>query len=386
MSAQRTAAGLPTIAAFVAASVAASGGASAQSTPDVHAALPTTARTSPWLDAGNPALTLRADPAPITRGRRALAIAATLVPGVVLRGTGSHLVGERRTARRLFWSAAIGLGAMAIGGIPVGVTGGHPYTMPGVPLAIGGTGLFLSSWVADVVVATGARPFGSPRAPAPWSVEAGTTYLRDAHRRRALVRGSGRLVLGRVELGAGGYADTGGDAVEGLVEARVRITGAPWSGADVTDGTRLWLRAGVRARDDDGDLVEVLTAEAEAALRVDLQRIDARLAGMFVEGSTGIGLARVAYPTGVADHDSLMLARFAWGAYLERRGELAVFYDHRRDLLAGGIAAWRAAGFVGHVGATADVRITGPWAVTGALEFGNAWVGTLAVRFQGGPP
>jgi hypothetical protein len=371
---------------FVAASVAAIEGASAQATRDTLAAVPTPADRSPWLDAGNPTLTLRAGPAPITRGRRALAIAAAIVPGVVLRGTGSYLVGERRTARRLFWVGAIGLGALALGGGAVGFTGGHPYTMPGVPLAVGGTGLFMSSWVADVVVATGARPFGSPRAPAPWSVEAGTTYARDAHRRRALVRAAGRLVVGRVELGAGGYADTGGDAVEGLAEARVRVTGAPWTGADVADGTRLWLRAGVRYRDDDGDLVEVLTPEVEAAVRVDLPRIDPRLAGMFVEGSTGIGLARVAYPNGATDHDSLLLARFAWGAYLGRRGELAVFYDHRRDLVAGGIAAWRAAGFVGHVGATADVRITGRWAVTGAIELGSAWVGSLSVRFQGGAP
>jgi hypothetical protein len=376
-----------TITALAAATGMAIGSAAAE--PRQEADRPSVATTlapTPWVDGGHPVLASRADPTAITRGRRALAIAAALVPGVVVRGTGSYLVRERGTARRLFWLGAIGVGALVVGGFPVGITGGHPYTMPGVPLAIGGTGLFLSSWAADVAVATGAGPFGSPRAPAPWSIEVGSSYARDAHRRRALVRGFGRLVVGRVELGAGGYADTGGDAVEGLAEARVRITGPRWTGAEVADGTRLWLRAGVRARDDDGDLVDVLTAEAEAFLRVDLRRIDPRVAGMFVEGSTGLGLARVTYPTGAADHDSLLLARFAWGVYLGRRGELALFYDHRRDLLAGGIAAWRAAGFVGHVGTTVDVRVAGPWVVAGAIEFGNAWVGTLAVRYQGGRP
>jgi len=328
-----------------------------------------------------------AAPAPST-ARRLAAIGAAIVPGVVVRGAGSWVIGERRTARRLLTTAAIGLGAMAIGGVAVGVSGASDYTIiPGVPLVIVGAGLVLPTWFADIWVAAGGeRVVAAPHALAPWSLEGGTTWLRDPYRDRALVRTAARVQLGRLGLGAASLIDARGDAQTGELEARWRLLGAAATGQAIPDGSSLVVRAATRIHRDDADDVTLLTGEVEVIARVDLRRLERVLADTFVELSTGLGVERATYARATHDTASLLLGRFAWGAYLGTRSELAVFYDHRRDSLAGGFPAWRASGFFGSFGATAELRIAGPWAVLAELEVGNAWVSTLAVRYHGGTP
>jgi len=322
----------------------------------------------------------------ITRTRRSLAVAASVFPGVIVRGSGSYLVHEKRAAKRLLIMGGIGAGLIVAGGLPVGFTGGNEYFIePFVPMIIAGSGLFVASWMSDIwVAAGGARTLPEPRAATPWSVELGTTYLRDAYRERAFLRPAARYVLGRVEVGAVGWFDLLGEANEGMLETRIRIIGPPPTGERVDDNSFLVVRAAGRARSDDEDRVDVLTAEAELIGRLDMHRLDRALRGTFVELSTGIGVERASYPTDESDAESLLLGRAVWGVYLRDRGEATMFYDHRRDHLAGGLAAWRAAGFVGSIGANADVRVGGPWAVRAEVELGNAWVVTAALRYQGG--
>ena len=323
----------------------------------------------------------------VSTTRRLAAIGAAIVPGVVIHGSGSWVLHEQRAAKRLAVTGWIGLGAMALGGAAVGLTGGSPeMVIWGVPAMIAGAGLWLPTWFADIWYAAGGpRVRGEPHAASPWSVELGTTWLHDAYRERALVRGAGRIELGRVGVGASGLVDAEGRARTGDVEARVRILGAAATGAAIADGSKLYVRAAVRRHVDDDDQVAISTVEAEVGARADLQRVDRNLAGSFVDVSLGMGLERVRYADLVSDTDTLFLGRFAWGLYLGTRSELTVFYDHRRDSLAGGIAAWRAAGFVGSVGANVDLRLGGPLSFVGELEIGNGWVTTAGVRYHGGP-
>lgn len=348
---------------------------------------PAFAEDGPWLDESAPAEPTE-EAATISAKQRALAVTAAIVPGFVVRGLGSYVAEKPRVAKRLALTGAIGLGAMVVGGLPVGLTAGNPYTVvPGVPLVIAGAGLFMGSWIADIWVAAGGDHVRSTaRAPTPWSFELGGTYVSDPLRDRSLVTGMGRIVLGRVELAAGGYLDPHGDELAGIAETRVRIFGAPATGAPIADGTRLELRAAVRGRDDDDDRLRVFTGEAEAILRVDLRRLARELDATFLELSSGLGVDYVRYDAGVSDLGSLLLGRFAGGMYIGRRGEATIFYDHRRDLLAGGIPAGRAAGFVGNVGATLDLRLFGPWAARAGFEYGSAYVASLSLRVQGGPP
>ena len=321
----------------------------------------------------------------VSSKRRAAAIALAVFPGVLLRGTGSYLVHDRPTARRLLITAGIGAGAVLVGGLATGSTGGSPYVLiPFVPLLVAGTGVVMHTWFADIYRAAGADT-GRPRARTPWSVELGTTVTHDAYRDRALIRGAGRFARDRFEVGAGGYVDVKGDAKAADLDVIVRILGADPTGGVIEDGSWLGVRTTGRWREDDDDRVSVLTAEVEAIGRLDLDRLSSTLHGSFAELTTGVGIERAKF-SGASEAGGLLLGRFAWGWYVCERGEFKLFYDHRRDSLAGGIAAGRAAGFVGSVGAATELRITGPWAVRGELEIGSAWVATIGLRFLGGPP
>lgn len=319
--------------------------------------------------------------------RRAGAIGASIFPGVLLHGSGTWVLGEKRAAKRLAITGAIGFGALALGGAAVGITGGaEPMVIWGVPMIIAGAGLFFPSWFADVWNAAGGpKVRGAAHARSPWTLELATAWLHDGYRERALIRGGGSFDIGRVGPYVSALVDAEGEARTGEVGARVRILGAPATGARITDGSRLYARACVRRHEDDDDMVEITSTEAEVGGRLDLLHIDPILDGSFLEVSIGMGVERVRYADLVSDTESLFLGRFAWGLYLGRHSELAVFYDHRRDSLAGGIAAGRAAGFVGSVGSTLDVRIAGPFAAIAELEIGNGWVTTAGIRYHGDP-
>jgi len=151
----------------------------------------------------------------------------------------------------------------------------------------------------------------------------------------------------------------------------------------IRDGSRLVARAGLRVHRDDDDRVTLTTGEAELRGRLDLAHIDSVLDGTFVDLSAGIGIEHASY-TGAADNNSLLLGGFAWGIYLGERGEATLFYDNRRDSLAGGLPWLHTAGFVGSFGTAVDILVAPHWAVHAGLEVGNAWVTTLAVRYHGG--
>lgn len=329
-----------------------------------------------------------AEPAPPPRPsalRRAAAITAAIVPGFVLRGAGSWVIGERRTARTLARTAVIGVGAMVVGGVAVGLSGGYDgLIIPGAPILLLGAGLALPTWLADIWVAAGGERVGLPRAAPPWSLELGATWLHSAYRERALGHVAAQLELGRLGLGARGMLDTAADAQDASIEARWRLRGPAATGEVVACGSRLGLRAAASVHRDTDDEVTLATLEAELVGRGDLAAFDPRLAGQFIELSTGLGVERASYPGGAHDLGSLLLGRFAWGVYLGRRGEAAIGYDHRRDSLAGGLAAFRASGFFGSFRADVALRVAGPWGVAAAVEVGSAWVSTLALRYHGG--
>jgi hypothetical protein len=218
----------------------------------------------------------------------------------------------------------------------------------------------------------------------PWSIEVGETWLHDAYRGRVHGRVAGRVELGRVDVGAALLGHVGGEGWLAFADARVRILGAAATGVEISDGSRLYVRVGGRVQRDDVDRVTQTVGELELGGRYDLRHLDPALRAGFIDMSTGVGLDRVEYAKTTAEVDTLLLHRFGTGMYLPG-GEMELYYDHRRDGLAGGIAASRAAGFVGSVGASADLRVHGPWAVRGELQIGNAWVTTLAVSYRGGP-
>ena len=326
----------------------------------------------------------------VSTARRVGAIAAAIVPGAILHGAGAFVLGERRTAKHLLEMEAVGLAALAIGAALIQGSRGSAYTVePGVPILIAGAALVLPSWFDDIWVAAGGpRARGGAIAASAWSLELGTTFMHDAYRVRGLVRAGATIDVGRVGFAAGTYLDSEGASRTGDLEGHYVIAGDHSHGAhrNVADGSRLVARAAVRYHRDDPDNVTTDTVEAEVTGRLELKHLDDALAGTFAEVSTGFGIGRTAYSTGAHDNDTLLLGRFAWGMYLGSRGEATIFYDHRRDGLAGGFDAWRGAGFVGSFGAGANVLVGGPWAARAEVQFGNAVVTTFALQYRGDAP
>ncbi|CAN5795079.1 hypothetical protein BH11MYX2_BH11MYX2_28260 [soil metagenome] len=317
---------------------------------------------------------------------------ASVVPGVLVHGSGSFVAKDRTTAKKLLGMEGIGLGVAAVGAIPIALSGANPWASGlGQPFVIAGGGLFMQSWFADMyrssVRAHEVRsiPVSAPLAHPPWALEVGASETHDAYRDRLLWHvGAQAVVAPLLELVANGRRSYDGAYIDGDLQVRTRLYAPrfPYGyGSDrvIVDGSFLELRTTGRVHDDRADKVQVATGELEIAGRLDLRRIDLNLDGSYAELSTGIGVERVAYTT-ANDYSSLMLARFAWGFYLPGQGELNLYYDHRRDSLAGGIAAWRGASFVGSVGARLDfVRFKGPLSLHVEVEYGNALVSTFGI-------
>jgi hypothetical protein len=367
----RPATAAPTI---VPASPAVPPGASPDATP--AAALPDVAPpdASP---AALPDATPAAPPA-VSPARRAAAIALAAVPGLAVPGLGARVVGERRAARRLLALRALGLGAMVVGGAPLLVTyGSAKLVVPGVHLAVAGSGLFLVGWWADVYAAAGGGG-GPPRRRAPLELAADATWLDDAyHGARDLIGVSGRAHRGRWTLGARLASGHAAALVQGRLDAAARV----WRPDARATGSAVDVRAAVDAIADRDDHLTTVTGELAARGRLHLAELDRALAGSFVELDAGLGLQVAAYRAGDADLAGVLIGRFAGGVYLPcARGEVLVFYDHRRDTLAGGLPAGRAAGFFGSVGAAAEVAVTPAWTATAALELGSARLVTIGVR------
>lgn len=319
----------------------------------------------------------RRRPPPAT-APRPLAVAAAVVPGVAARGLGSYVAGDRAGARALLTTGGVGLGAMLVGGLPLVATyGSGKLVVPGVHLAVAGAGLFLGSWWSDLYAAAGgAHLDGAPRTLPALEVGAHTIWLREAYAGDRLLAGASvRGWRGRWSGAVAGQVTTDGGLALARLDGAARVHGRRRATATAID-----LRAGLGGEWRRDAHLRVATGELAARGRLAFADLAPGLTGSFVDVEVGLGLELVDYRAGDADLTGLLLSRFAWGVFLPgRRGELAVFYDHRRDHLAGGLVAGRAAGFFGSVGVGGELAVAG-WTVTASTEVGSAWVTTVGAR------
>ncbi|MCA9541624.1 MAG: hypothetical protein KC620_22150, partial [Myxococcales bacterium] len=88
-----------------------------------------------------------------------LPVAAAIVPGVLVHGSGHFVAGDADTGWKLLGMQGIGLGMVAAAGIPFALTGGSRRTAgPLIAVATHGIGLLFTPMVLDVYgVATGGR-------------------------------------------------------------------------------------------------------------------------------------------------------------------------------------------------------------------------------------
>lgn len=318
---------------------------------------------------------------------------AAVVPGVLVRGSGSFLAKDRRAAKRLLLTAATGLGLFLAGGSVLAATGTSRRLVSAIsPVVFLGSALFFGSWLADIYGAsTGGRDAlgqtTSPRIEA----ELGYRHVYDpqfSYRSFAFVRGDLRYRSFRATPSAWLAADDDNqrvtlDLAHRFYGRRAGEIGNDGSFAELTHGL-VYHRYG-----SEGFAVWTPTLALEG--RLDLRHVAPGLRGSFVEGQLGAGVEVYAFsaPAAQARDDAfgLLLARWAFGVYfgtgLRRTGEAIVYYDHRHDDFAAGLGVdGIASGIAGHIGTAAHYHFDEHWGVGALFELGSAVVTGLSARYR----
>ena len=183
------------------------------------------------------------------------------------------------------------------------------------------------------------------------------------------------------------------DAAIALSDNNQRI-GAGYTAFFVGEGERgrsLYARTKLTYHRFGSDGFRHLTGELLVGGRLPLRAIGPSLRGMFLEAEFGLGLQSFGFDAlggglnGAVN--GMLLFRSAYGFYLGDRGELALFYDHRRDGFAGALGVDSvAAGTPGHVGVSGEGFFGGgPWGLRAEAAFGGAHVYQLALVRRGTP-
>jgi hypothetical protein len=329
------------------------------------------------------------EPAP---AERTLAIGASLVPGVVVHGAGHAASGKPKTGTRLLLLEGIGLGLALVSGVTLALTGASRYLVgPTAIVGITGVGMFGVSWLADVTgtaLPEDARSRALPAAPLLES-RLGAAYVYDPQfRYRSFVIQSLDLRWRALRLAPSAWFAQDDDNARYRLAAGYRFFG-PRPDRAARDGSFLDLELALTEHRYTSDGFRTRTGEAFLGGRVDLDRMDPHLGGMFAELGFGWGLSVVDYDfAGVSlesDTTDLLLGRFAFGGYLGSGGELSLFYDHRHDDLAAGMKlTGLGSGVAGHFGLDARFYFGESWGVRAEAMVGSAYVTSLSLLFRQG--
>lgn len=334
-------------------------------------------------------------PSPST-GKRVLAAGAAFVPGLLVHGSGNWVLGQTRTAKQLLLFEGIGIGALvgSLGGLAL--TGASRHTVAPLALgAIGGLGLFTSSFLADVYgVLAPAGGTGTPETRrARLELKSGVRYVYDP------------LFSYRYFASHGFVLDAGFVALSPSFDLALDANNRRYR---LGVSRRLFGKtAALRARS--GSLVDLAFAATEHAYheegfgmttlevmldgRLDLDALDPRLFGAFVEAGAGYARQWLRYDAmgaGDIEGDSTdeLLARIGFGMYLGPRGLTKLAYDHRRDTLAGGLRfPGIGAGYAGHLESSTQWFFSEHAGAALELQYGSAFVaGAFLLLRPGGQP
>lgn len=332
----------------------------------------------------------------ISAGRRGASVAASLVPGVLVHGSGHLALGKPKTATRLLALEGVGLVMAASSGVVLALTGASRYLVgPTATIGIAGVGLFGISWLADIY-GTATPPEARGHASglsALFESELGYAYVHDPQfRYRHFLVEAFDLRLWRVRISPSAWLSLDDS------NARYRLLGAyrffgPLPDGAAPDGSFVDLELAATEHRYDSDGFRTLTGEAFIGGRMDLKRVDAELGGMFVELGFGWGLQVFDYDVpGLElgqDTADLLLGRFAFGAYLgdpaRMGGEMRLFYDHRHDDFAAGTRlSGLGSGVAGHFGLDSRFYFGEHWGLKLEAMAGSAYVLGGSVLFRQG--
>lgn len=333
-------------------------------------------------------------PAATRQQRRPAAIAAAVVPGLLVHGAGHFVACERKTATKLLLMEGVGLGLAVAGGVPLVMSGASRYVAaPGTVLFVSGLGMAAISWAADLYGAAGGNRIGGrPRLSLPRiEAELGYAYVHDVQFDYTSFTVAGaHLRWQKWRVSPAVWMALDDDHQRWRGEVAYRAFGPRDSPRFARDGGYLEVVGAASHHRLAGEAFSVTSGELSTSARRDLAGLGPSLAGTFANLGLGLQVERVAYSNLDADLAIQLLMRVGFGIYLggpgHHHGEVEVYYDHRRDELAGGYGVSHTAGWIGHVGVGGSFSPDGNWGLTGMLELGSAAVIHLGVRRSFGRP
>jgi hypothetical protein len=331
--------------------------------------------------------------------RRALALPAAVVPGVVVHGTGHFALGEPRTARRLLLMEGIGLGLFFAGGLTIVFTGASRYFVaPAAATTMTGFGLFSTSYFADIygtVSTDGGATLSRYRAPARWETELGYRRIEDsqfAYRDFLFQRVSRQI--GPFRLNPSGWFDLRGGTARYRLEGQLRLAGN-YEDPRPRDASYLDVTAGFVHQRHRPEEFAKSSAELSVDGRYDLARLGPTLRGAFVDLSAGYAISRIDFDVSSVpvpgDIEHVLLGRFGFGVMLRGQSapgsEAMVYYDHRHDDYAAGLKiTGLGSGVVGHFGLSARWFFNDTIGVASDFQVGSAYVAGASLVFRSGLP
>ena len=323
---------------------------------------------------------------------RALAVGAAILPGVLVHGSGSYVLGRTETAKPLLWAELGGIGLIGASGLTLFVTGAA-RDLVGIAAVgtVAGFGLFAVSWLADIHAVT--APDGgwgkAARSVPVWEAEAGYRYVYDPrfdYRHFSAQRGS--WWLGRWRLSPSLWAAPKALNSRWRIVVAHRFMGPSRSG-DSDDGSFLEIRVAGTEHRFSRERFKLSTVESMLSGRLDLQRLGPHLEGSFAELGIGAGfqMTRFALRDVEAMASSLLLSRIAFGIYIgDQRsggGEWSVYYDHRHDGFAAGMQMpGPGSGSIGHLGLQGQHYFDEHWGVGADFRVGSALVLGASALFR----
>ncbi|RJS20069.1 hypothetical protein DRW03_20080 [Corallococcus sp. H22C18031201] len=315
---------------------------------------------------------------------------AAVVPGLVLHGLGPWLAGDAKTGRQLFALEGAGLGLIAVGGVPIVLTGASRRTIgPLYAVTLAGAGLFSISALSNLyaVMAPVVEPGVVPASLPPLELEMGYQYVHDPafqYDHFVALGAVARVSAFRLEAAARMAPGEGNTRVR--AGGAYRLMGAPEQTLGQGDGTSLDAELFALYHRFPTEGFTVGGGEAGLRGRYAMARLSPRLEGAFAEASLGMSFQGYSYPGPPSDdnlHEQLLFT-FGYGVWLGRggplRGEAMIFYDHRKDDLAGGMRTL-GGGVVGSVGLRGRVLLSNSWGIAAEAQAGGALVGRLSLLY-----
>lgn len=332
-------------------------------------------------------------PVELGAGRYALSVGASVLPGLLVHGSGHFAAGRYDDGKFLLAMEGLGL-LLLVGGFGgLAVTGAAPEVNPQlIWIASSGAGLFFFSWGADLYGSIVQDGEGAGRA---WrtlpSLELSQGYqyvynpvFEDHHySRTAMTLRTGDWSV----QGAFWWAPPHGQR---RLETRVgwRLYG-PTQDKAAWDGTALDVIAGYDYNAVPAQDTSAHVGSLALTGRLDLQRVLSTGRGAFVEGSLGQAWANYRYGLTASEFNSLLISRIAFGLYLghdpDGYGELSIAYDHRHDGFVGGAKiVGLGSGAIGGAQLRLKKSLFGRWGMDLGFGAGSAYVADAAVVYMWG--